>query len=188
MVVVAIAGQPGCGSTTIGKMLAGQLGTGFFSLGKWNKEQLKIIEGRSTSNETQDSIEMWKNKRGSSDEFHNSSDIKQKEIAAKGNVVIDAKLGIHMLRGFADFSVWLKAPENVRAERYAKRDRTDMKEALKALKEKEKLERESWKRIYGFDYFEQEDEADLAIDVGNKAPEEIVQMILKEMKKRNLVP
>ncbi len=187
MAVVAISGQPGCGSTTIGKMLAERLDIEFFSLGKWNKEQLRIIEGRSTSNETQDSIEMWRNKRGSSDEFHNTSDIKQKEIAAKGNVVIDAKLGIHMLRGFADFSVWLKAAENVRAERYAKRDGTDIKEALKSLKEKEKLERENWKRIYGFDYFEQEEEADIVIDVGNKTPEQITQMILKEMKKKELV-
>ncbi len=187
MVVIAISGQPGCGSTTVGKLLAERLGTDFFSLGKWNKEQLKIIKGEETGNETKNSIEMWKNKRGSSEEFHNMSDIKQKEIAAKGNVVIDAKLGIHMLRGFADFSVWLKAVENVRAERYAKRDGTGIKEAGKSLKEKENLERENWKKIYGFDYFGQEEEADLAIDVGNKTPEQITGLIMKEMKKRKLV-
>ena len=186
MVTIAIAGQPGCGSTTIGRMLSERLGLDFFSLGKWNKEQLQIIEGRKTHTETQDSIEMWKNKKGASEEFHNMSDIKQKEIAAKGDVVIDAKLGIHMLRGFADFTIWLKADTKIRAERYAKRDGTDVKEAGRALKEKETLERESWKRIYGFDYFEQEEEADLIIDVGDKMPEKIIELILKEMKGQKL--
>ena len=184
MVVIAIAGQPGCGSTTIGRMLAEQLGIEYFSVGKWNKAQLKILEGRNTSTETQDSIAMWKNEEGSSEEFHNKSDIMQKEMAARGNIVIDAKLAIHMLRGFADFSVWLKADFGIRAERYAKRDRTSIKEAEASLKEKEKLERESWKRIYGFDYFGQEDEADLVIDVADKTPEQIVEMILEEMRKR----
>ena len=187
MVVVAIAGQPGCGSTTTGKLLAEQLGIEFFSLGKWNKKQLKIIEGKKYHTETLNSIGMWKSRKGSTEDFHNKSDMMQKEMAARGNVVIEAKLAVHMLRGFCNFSVWLKADFSVRAQRVAGRDGITREEAEKVLREKEKLERENWLRIYGFDYFEQEKEADLVIDVGKKKPEEIVDAIIKKMKAKKLL-
>jgi predicted cytidylate kinase len=188
MVVVAISGQPGCGSTTTGQLLAKRLGVSFFSLGKWNKEQLKIFEGRRTKSETQDSIEMWKNRKGQSTDFHNNADNMQKQIAAKGNVVIDAKLGIHMLKDIADFSVWLKSGFSVRAARVAGRDKTEKKTAEKMVREKERLERENFVRIYGFDYFDQEKEADIVIDVGDKTPKQIVELILKKMKARKIKP
>lgn len=184
MVVVALSGQPGSGSTTVGKLLAKKLGVEFFSVGLWNKSQLEKLEGRTTETETKNSVEMWKNKTGRSEEFHNKSDIMQKEMAAKGNIVIDGKLAIHMLRGFSDVTVWLKAPIETRAERYAQRDNIGKKEAEKILREKEQLERENWQRIYGFDYFEQEEEADLAIDVSRIRPEEIVKIILEKIKKK----
>ena len=187
MVVVAISGQPGCGSSTTGRLLAQRLGVKFFSVGKWNKEQLHIIAGRSTRSETQDSIEMWKNARGKSSDFHNDADMMQKELASKGNIVIDGKLAIHMLRGFCDFSVWLRADFETRVKRYAHRDSTGLKEAQAALREKEGLEKENFLKIYGFDYFGQEHEADIVVDTGDNAPEEIVDMILKKMKAKKII-
>jgi predicted cytidylate kinase len=186
MVVVALAGQPGCGSSTTGKLLAKKLGVEFFSLGSWNKSQLLSLEGRRAKTETESSIEMWKNNKGASKDFHFNSDMMQKTKASEGNMVIDAKLSIHMLRGFCDISIWLKADFSVRTKRIAERDKIKIKDAKNRLGEKEKLERENWKQIYGFDYFEQEKEADLVIDVGKKAPLQIVGVILKEIKKRNI--
>jgi predicted cytidylate kinase len=186
MVVIAIAGQPGCGSSTTGKMLAKKLGIEYFSLGTWNKSQVLELRGKRTKTETEDSIAVWKHEKGSSKDFHFSSDMMQKTKAAEGKVVIDAKLSIHMLRGFCDMSVWLKADFEVRAKRVAKRDKIKSRAAHARLREKEGLERENWLRIYGFDYFEQEKEADLVIDVGEKKPAEIVDIILKEIKKRKL--
>ncbi len=187
MVVIALAGQPGCGSSTTAKLLANRLGLAFFSVGSWNKDQLKLLQGKKTRSETQDSIEMWRSARGSSAGFHHDSDMMQKEIAAKGDVVIDGKLSIHMLRGYSSISIWLKADFSIRADRVANRDESSRTEAEMMLKEKESLERESWKKIYGFDYFEQEQEADIVIDVGNKEPGAILDIILKTMNDRNLI-
>ncbi len=185
MAVVAISGQPGCGSTTAGKLLAEKLGLKFFSLGNYTKKI--ALEVSNEPEETKRTSEFWHSEKGSSAEHNNKMDIMQKEMAATGDIVMDAKLAIHMLRGFADFSVWLKADFDVRARRVANRDSISIKEAEAVLREKEKLERDNFRRIYGFDYFDQEQEADIVIDVAEKKPEQIVGLILEEMKERKLI-
>ncbi len=185
MVVIALSGQPGCGSTTVGKTLAKKLGIEFFSVGNYTKKfALQLSE---EPEETKRTLDYWNSEKGRSAEHNNEIDMMQKELAAKGNIVIDAKLAIHMLRGFADISVWLKADFDVRVKRVAKRDGISTEAAKSILKEKEKLERENFQRLYTFDYFDQEEEADFVIDVGNKKTEEIVDIIMKEVKKRKLI-
>lgn len=179
MTTIVISGKPGCGSSTTGRLLAEKLKVKFFSLGDWNKKQIDKYSNSPPKNETERSILMWKSAKGSSSGFHIHSDEKSLEVAKKGNVVIDAKLGIRLLKGHYDASIWLTAPIKVRAERYAKRGGTPLGTALAELKEKENLERTNWKKIYGFDYFDQEKEADLVIDTGDKSPEEIVSKILR---------
>lgn len=185
MVVVALSGQPGCGSTTVSRLLAQVLGIEFFSVGNYTKKIALNISGE--PEETQRTVEFWQSEKGKNAEFHHESDMMQKGRAAKGNVVIDSKLAIHMLRGFANISVWLKAPLGRRAERVAKRDSISVKEAEAILKEKEKLERDNWERIYGFDYFSQEKEADIVIDVGEKRPDQIAGMIVDELRRKGVL-
>jgi cytidylate kinase len=74
----------------------------------------------------------------------------------------------------------------VRAQRLAGRDKISLSEADRTLDEKEKLERMNWQKIYGFDYFEQEADADLVIDTSTMTPKEIVEKIVEEIKKREL--
>ena len=172
MVVVVVSGQPGCGNSTVAKLVAKRLKLKHFSVGDYNKKHAK---GRT---ETDKSIAMWDPKRGTK-KFHNKSDALARKKARQGNIVIDAKLGIRMIK--SDFSVWLKAPRTVRAKRYAKRGRTSFKEAMKKLKEKERLERKNFKKIYGFDYFSQEKKADIVINTSNKIPKKIVDLIIKKL-------
>lgn len=181
MVVIAISGQPGCGSTTVGKLLAGKLGIKFFSLGDYTKKA--ALHAHKTPIEGKRARDFWLSKKGSSKEFHQHSDALQKRLARKGNIVIDAKLAVHMLDGLPDLRVWLKAPVGERAKRYAKRDKVSIAEARKILKEKENLERANWKKMYGFDYFKQEKNADIVIDVADKKPEEIAASIISSLKR-----
>jgi predicted alpha/beta hydrolase family esterase len=88
-----------------------------------------------------------------------------------------------MLHGVADIKVWLKAPLSTRVERYAKRDRMGIEEARKIIREKEGLERKNWKKMYGFDYFEQEKKSDVVIDVAKQTPDDIVSIILAKLKR-----
>ncbi len=169
--VIVISGQPGAGSSTIAKLMAKKLRLRHFSLGDASK---KFGHGR----ETERGVTYLLSRRGRSKSFHEGMEELQRKVARKGDVVIDSKLGIRMLKGLYDFSVWLKCPKSVRAEMIAGRDKIFLKEAMKILSAKERLERKRWKEIYSFDYFDQEKEADLVIDVSEKTPEEIVNKII----------
>jgi cytidylate kinase len=170
MVVIVVSGRPGCGNSTVAKLLAKRLKLKHFSVGDYNKNHA------ASGSETDRSIAMWDPKIATK-KFHNDSDALARKKARQGNIVIDAKLGIKLIK--SDFSVWLKAPKTVRAKRLAKRDKTSLKEAMKNLNKKETLERSNFKRIYNFDYFSQEKEADFVINTGNKKPKKIVDIIMR---------
>jgi len=187
MVVVVISGMPGCGSSTTAKLLANRLNLKHFSLGDRNKSHIEKLTGHKPRSETKRSLQMWHHKTGGSKKFHVDSEKIGKEKAKKGNIIIDAKLGVRMLGKHADLTVWLKAPRSVRIKRYAHRDRKSLPEAKKTMDYKEKLERKNWKHIYGFDYFKQDKHADLIINTADKTPAHVVRIILKELEKQKVI-
>lgn len=177
MVVIVISGLPGCGSSTIGKALAEKLGLKFFSLGK------KFKEHGSGGNETEKAINVWTSDKGKKKDFHESLDDMQVRLAKEGNIVIDAKLGIHFLKELSDLKVWLYAPLETRVERVAKRENWTKEQALGKLEEKARLEKELFMKVYGIDYLEQEKQADIVFDVSSNNPEEVVERIIERLKK-----
>ena len=181
MVVVIVSGMPVTGSSSTAKMLAKRLGLRHFSAGDYFKSF------SSAFGETEKALDMLRQTKGNSREFHEALEEKVGEECSKGRVVIDAKLGIRMQKGNYDFSVWLKAPFSVRVERVQERDQLKGEQAESALKEKESLERKTWKRVYGFDYFDQEKEAGLVIDNSNLSKEQVVDRIVAGMKKRGII-
>lgn len=188
-IVIVISGQPGCGSTTTGYMLAKKLGLDFFSTGTYFKSmaESKIKKKLGWSSPTMLSTDYFASKEGSDKKLHEDIDRVQIEKAKKGNIVSEGKIAIRILKDIADFKVWLKAPAEVRAERYVERENYAIEEARKLIKTKDSLERENFRKIYGFDPLDQEKEADLVIDTGNKKPEDIVKLIISALKSRNLV-
>ncbi|MBI4019055.1 MAG: cytidylate kinase family protein [Candidatus Aenigmarchaeota archaeon] len=176
MVVIAISGQPGCGSTTTGRLLAKKLGLGFFSAGEYFKSFSK--------GKTQEAVDFFGSEKGSSKDFHHAIDKLMVENAKKGNIAIDGKLAIHFLNTIADVKIWLKARVEKRAERYAKRDGVSIESAARTVKEKDDLERKTFKSLYGFDTFSQEKEADIVIDTSDKTPEQTVSEIMVFAKRK----
>ena len=145
------------------------------SPGKTFKNFLKKEEAKSA-------LDFWHTEFGSSEELHKKLDESQIEEAKKGNIVICGKLSIYFLKDLATHKIWLEAPIEIRAARTANRDKINFPEALKQIREREKLERENWKRIYGFDDFELKNECGLVLDTSNLTLEESVDRIVKFIK------
>lgn len=176
MPVVTISGPPGAGSSTVGRLVADALGVDFFSVGHHFKSK---VGGDS---ETEAASEGWKDEKFSSESTHNSIDDLQKQIADQGDVVIDGKLSIHMVGGKADLTVWLEAPLKVRAGRAAERDEMDVDDVKEMMKERQHNEIEKWQEMYGFNYIEQKEDADLVVETEDRTPEEIAELIVSKLR------
>lgn len=70
--------------------------------------------------------------------------------AERGSVVLDGQLAGWVLKDKADLRIYLKAPELVRLERIAKRDKLSLAEATKQTKLRESIQQERYLKHYGF--------------------------------------
>jgi cytidylate kinase len=87
-------------------------------------------------------------------------------VAARGNVVIVGRGGFRVLVGMADvLNVFVKAPDDVRAARIAKRDSITVDEATKAIKDDDAMRARFVRLFYSADWAD-ESQFDLVVDTG----------------------
>jgi len=199
--VIAISGQPGAGSTIVAKLLAHKLSTNFFSAGQLFKDLAKGtvkeqfyynpfkklchqknlgIPKFNAINDTQAASDLWKTEFGKSKDFHNVIDDLQLKLASQGNIVIEGKLALSMIKN-SDLKIWLKASLSERAKRAAQRDGLRVEDVKKIILKRQEKERQEWKKIYGFDYWDQERDADVVIDTSTLSAEQIVDKIIQKL-------
>ncbi len=70
--------------------------------------------------------------------------------ADRGDVVLDGQLTGWVLKDKADLRIYLTAPETIRLERIAKRDKMSLKQAKAQTREREAVQRERYMKHYGF--------------------------------------
>ncbi len=175
MTVVAVSGPPGAGTSTIAKKIAEKLDIKYFSPGQYMKK-------KAGGKETEAAFRGWESEELSSESFHNDIDEMQRQVARKGDVVIDGKLSVHMIKEYADLKIFLTAPIDVRAKRSSKRDEMDFEEVKTTLKKRQEEEVKNWEEMYGFNYIEkQKEDADVVIDTSDKSIEEIVKKAVNRL-------
>ena len=176
MVVIAISGLAGSGTSTLAKMIAKKLGIKYFSPGEYFKSHSR------GKNETERVMDVFKSGKGVDKDFHKKIDEIQINLAKRGDIVICGKLSILMLNDIADYKIWIDCSLEERARRTAKRDGISFENALKALKERERLQLREWKKDYGINYTSQKKMADLVINNTNLNEKQVLDLVMKAIK------
>jgi len=170
--IIAISGLTGSGKNTLGERLAEQLRyrlvcPTFKDLAK--KEGVTLLE--------------FQRKAAKDPDIDKKFDALLKEEAGKGNCVVTTWLGPWMVK--PNISVWVYAPDDVRAERLAKRDGVTVKEAKAHMAARDADNRERYMKLYGIDIYDHNG-FDVCVNSGYYSPEQLVGIVLKviETKKK----
>ena len=164
-IVICVAGMSGCGKSTVARRLAKKYGLRYLSGG----DMLKALAVKTGYKPRERG--WWETEEGRSflqqrtrdQEFDKRVDEELIKWARRGNVVLDSWTMPWLLKEEA-FKVWLEASADERARRLARRNRISVKEALRALEEKDGKTKEIYKRLYGFDLGENFSPFDLVFD------------------------
>lgn len=171
---IAISGKSGCGNTTVSSMLSKELG---ISLINYTFRQLAAEKGLTLAQV----IENAKN-----DDFYDKYvDIHQVELAKKESCVLGSRLAIWMLKE-ADLKVYLYADDETRARRVFNREGGNLEEIKKFTAMRDSEDSRRYKKLYNIDN-NKYDFVDLFIDTSKFNPEQITNLIIAELKKRNFI-
>lgn len=171
---VAISGKSGCGNTTVSTLLAEKLGV---KLINYTFRQLAAEKGLTLA-------QVIENAR-TDDSYDIFVDNHQVELARSEPCVLGSRLAIWMLKE-ADLKVYLFASDETRAKRILNREGGDLQKIkdFTAMRDSEDTRR--YKKIYNIDNNDYSF-SDLIIDTAKFNPEQIVELIIAELKKRNLI-
>ncbi|MCR5401811.1 MAG: AAA family ATPase [Treponema sp.] len=171
---IAISGKSGCGNTTVSTLLAEKLGV---KLINYTFRQLAAEKGMTLA-------QVIENAK-SDDSYDIFVDNHQVELAKAEPCVLGSRLAVWMLKE-ADLKVYLYASDDTRAKRILNREGGDLEEikSFTAMRDSEDSRR--YLKLYNIDN-NKYDFCDMIIDTANYNPEQIVELILGELKNRKLV-
>ncbi len=139
--IITVSGSHGTGKSTYAARIAQALrlrhvsaGVLFRRIAREKSLSLEVLGSRALEN-------------SSIDEVVDERTVKEAE---EGNVVVDGQLAGWVLKDRADLRIFLTAPEPVRLERIARRDKMDVHHARAQTEQRESVQRERYLRHYGF--------------------------------------
>jgi cytidylate kinase len=140
--VVTISGLHGTGKSTYARRIASEFGLRHASAGELFRQ---ICSERDIT------VEALTHEAERRSDLDRLIDDRTKAEARKGSVVIDGLLAGWMVGDLADTKIYLRAPDRVRIERIARRDRLPLEEARRATLSREDAERRRFKTFYNID-------------------------------------
>ncbi len=165
--IITLSGEIGSGKSTIGKELAKKLNYTYNSTGEIFKKQAKEHKINLTDFLKYAEVNLNIDKK-----------LDEKQRNTKQNTVLDSRMGFYFAN--PDLKIWLKAPLDERVKRIAKRDSLEnetFEEIKEKIKEREKIERDRYLRLYSIDIFDEEN-YDLIIDTVEYNIEQVVEKII----------
>jgi cytidylate kinase len=180
-VVVCIGGMAGSGKSTLARKLAEKYELQYFSGGDALKA-LAVEEGYRFVGPG-----WWESREGmrflqareNDHRFDEAVDRKLLQMARKGNVILDSWTMPWLLEGA--FKIWLETSPEKRAKRIAGRDKMGFREALNALKRKEKQTKMIYKKLYGFNLGEDFAPFNFILDTNNLESDEVFRVVCMVM-------
>lgn len=171
---IAISGKSGCGNTTVSTLLSEKLN---ITLINYTFRQLAAEKGMTLK----EVIEAAKN----DDSYDKYVDKHQVELAMKESCVLGSRLAIWMLKE-ADLKVYLYASDETRAGRVFNREGGDLQQIkdFTAMRDREDTGR--YKAFYNIDNNDY-NFVDIIVDVNDKTPDEIVNVILDKLTEKCLI-
>lgn len=171
---IAISGKSGCGNTTVSTLLSEKLGV---KLINYTFRQLAAEKGLTLAQVIE--------KAKTDDSFDVYVDNHQVELARAESCVLGSRLAIWMLKE-ADLKVYLYANDDTRAKRILNREGGDLQEIKDFTAMRDSEDSRRYLKLYQIDN-NKYDFCDLIIDTANYNPEQIVSIILGELKDRGFI-
>ena len=172
---ITISGPPGSGKTTVCSILSERLQLEAIVFGRMFRELAKekeiSLSELGVLAENDPSIDM-------------SIDDHILDIARNNdNMILESRLSAYMLHrnGIPALKVYLDATPETRVERIGTRDNESPEEAYKNTMERHASEAKRYMKYYGINA-DDKSVYDLVIDTDDKTPDEIADMIIKEMR------
>ncbi len=175
---IAVSGPPGSGKTTVSSIVAQTMGYELVLVGQIFRQMaeergvdLAVFGSLAEEDETID------------------KELDQRTVAVAGSrddLVLEGRLTGILLRrhDIPAFTVYVDAPEEVRASRIAQREGKDAEGVLRDMRARERSERKRYRAYYGID---PSDRAayDLWLDSGSRGPEELADIIVGEARRKH---
>ena len=162
---IAISGKSGCGNTTVSRIVAQRLG-----LPVINYTFKNLAEDRGMSFEEVCLL------AETDPQYDLTIDRMQVQLAGEGGCVLGSRLAIWLLHDSA-FTVYLRAPLEVRAARIANREGKDPAVALRETDDRDRRDHDRYSRLYGYDV-DRFEFAALVVDTETLNQEEVAQEIV----------
>jgi predicted cytidylate kinase len=176
---VAVSGPPGSGKTTVAALVAQSLGYELVLVGQIFR---KMAEERGVS------LEIFGSLAEEDETIDKELDTRTIDAArSRDDVVLEGRLTSALLRkeNIDALTVYIDAPEEVRAERIAKREGKDPQAVLAEMRVRERSERKRYKAYYGIDPSECQS-YDLRLNSAEMTPEQLAEIIVDDARRKNV--
>lgn len=181
--IITLSGDPGSGKSTVAKILAQRLKLKHYSMGDM-RGKMALDLGL-----TIDEL----NKRGENESFTDKDvDEYQRTLGkTENNFIVDGRLSFYFIPN--SYKIYLKVDERVAAQRiFSAPKRADEKiyssidDVLNTTKARIESDKKRYQKYYGVNYTDVK-QYDLVIDTTNNTPEQIADIIISEIKKKEHV-